>query len=418
MDEAQIRSEIRLLDGSFYASDPHRHFAWLRRHEPVYWDPTGEVWGIALHEDVTEVSRRPDRFCSGRSSRPDAPPIPSMINLDDPPHRRRRGLVSKGFTPRRVAAHEPRIRQLCRDLLARVRERERFDFVREVAAPLPMEMIGDLLGIEPEDRARLQRWSDDLIAGTSASASPAARAAAITAFGEWSDYARRVIESRRRGRSSGRHRADLMSVLVHAEIDGEQLSEEDLIQEGLLILVGGNETTRHVITGGCEALLRHPDQRRWLAEDPARIPAAVEEMLRWVTPIQNMNRTATRDVSLRGRTIREGDKVLLLYPSANRDERVFRDPFRFDVRRDPNPHLAFGLGAHFCLGASLARLELRVLFEELLTTLPDLELASGEPLPASPSNFIRGIPTLEVALSRKGPGSNRQLFQAVRPWKS
>ena len=396
MSAASIHPEIRLLDGAFYAGDPHRHFAWLRRHDPVYWDPSGEVWGIARHEDVTEVSRDPERFCSGRSSRPDAPPIPSMINLDDPAHRRRRGLVSKGFTPRRVAAHEPRIRQLCRDLLARARARPRFDFVREVAAPLPMEMIGDLLGIEPDDRSRLQRWSDDLIAGTSASAPPAARAAAITAFGEWSEYARRGIEERRRGRRAGRHGDDLMSVLVHAEIDGERLSEEDLIQEGLLILVGGNETTRHVITGGCEALLRHPDQGRWLAEDPARIPTAVEEMLRWVTPIQNMNRTATRDVSLRGRTIREGDKVLLLYPSANRDERVFDDPFRFDVGRNPNPHLAFGLGAHFCLGASLARLELRILLEELLPMLPDLELASDEPPAASPSNFIRGIPAMEV----------------------
>ncbi len=403
MEEAAIRNEIRLLDGAFYAGDPHLHFTWLREHEPVYWDPSGQVWGIALHEDVTEVSRRPDRFCSGRSSRPDAPPIPSMINLDDPQHRRRRGLVSKGFTPRRVAAHEPRIRQLCRTLLARAREKSRFDFVREVAAPLPMEMIGDLLGIEPEDRSRLQRWSDDLIAGTSASAPPAALDAAIAAFGEWSEYARHVIDARRRGRAPSQGAAsqsdDLMSVLVHAEIDGGRLSEEDLIQEGLLILVGGNETTRHVITGGCEALLRHPAQWRWLAEDPARIPAAVEEMLRWVTPIQNMNRTATCDVALRGKTIRAGDKVLLLYPSANRDERVFPEPFRFDVRRDPNPHLAFGLGAHFCLGASLARLELRVLFEELLAALPDLELVSDGALSATPSNFIRGIPAMEVSLS-------------------
>jgi cytochrome P450 family 142 subfamily A polypeptide 1 len=417
VEEASIRSEIRLLDGAFYAADPHRHFSWLRRHEPVYWDPSSEVWGIALHEDVTEVSRRRDRFCSGRSSRPDAPPIPSMINLDDPQHRRRRGLVSKGFTPRRVAAHEPRIRALCRTLLARARERERFDFVHEVAAPLPMEMIGDLLGIEPEDRAQLQRWSDDLIAGTSASAPPAALAAAIAAFGEWSEYARRVIDGRRRGvvpaRSPTGSSEDLMSVLVRAEIDGERLSEEDLIQEGLLILVGGNETTRHVLTGGCEALLRHPDQRRWLAEDPARIPAAVEEMLRWVTPIQNMNRTATADVVLRGRTIRAGDKVLLLYPSANRDERVFAEPFRFDVRRDPNPHLAFGIGAHFCLGASLARLELRVLFEELLAMLPDLELVSDAPLAASPSNFIRGIPAMEVALTRAGEGRCRSVSSCL-----
>jgi cytochrome P450 family 142 subfamily A polypeptide 1 len=190
-----------------------------------------------------------------------------------------------------------------------------------------------------------------------------------------------------------------MSVLVQAEIEGERMSDEDLLQEGLLILVGGNETTRHVLTGGCEALCRHPDERRALLEDPRRIPTAVEEMLRWVTPIQNMNRTATRDVTLRGETIREGDKVLLLYPSANRDATVFADPFRFDVSRDPNPHVAFGFGAHFCLGASLARLELRVLFEELLPRLPDMRLVHDAPPPAVPSNFIRGITSLEVAFT-------------------
>jgi len=398
---AEAPPEIALLDGAFYAADPHPAFAWLRAHDPVFWDASGELWGVALHEDVIEVSRRPDCFCSGQSSRPDAPPIPSMINLDDPAHRRRRGLVNKGFTPRRVADHEPRIRQLCRELVERARAKRRFDFVREIAAPLPMEMIGDLLGIEPGDRATLQRWSDDLIASTSVSAPPAALAGAMAAFGEWSEYARRVIADR-----TARPREDLMSVLVHAEIEGARLSEEDLIQEGLLILVGGNETTRHVISGGCDALLRHPEQWRLLAREPQRIPAAVEEMLRWVTPIQNMNRTATRDVVLRGRTIRAGQKLLLLYPSANRDERVFADPFRFDVMRNPNPHLAFGVGAHFCLGASLARLELRVLFEELLAGLPDLRLVSDAPLAAAPSNFIRGIPALEVEL-QPGPMDQR-----------
>jgi cytochrome P450 family 142 subfamily A polypeptide 1 len=342
----------------------------MRAHDPVHRDEAGGVWGIALHADVVEVSRRPDLFCSGQSSRPDAPAIPSMINFDDPLHRRRRGLVNKGFTPRRVADHEPRIRALCRELVAGAREKRRFDFVSEVAAPLPMAIIGDLLGIEPGDRRTLQRWSDDLIAATRVDAPPEVAARATAAFVEWSDYARRVVADRR-----ARPREDLMSVLVRAEIEGERLGEEDLIQEGLLILVGGNETTRHVITGGCEALIRHPDQRRLLRDDPARIPRAVEEMLRWVTPIQNMNRTATRDVELRGRTIRAGDKLLLLYPSANRDESVFTDPFRFDVGRDPNPHLAFGFGAHFCLGASLARLELRVLFEELLAGLPPLTQA-------------------------------------------
>jgi cytochrome P450 family 142 subfamily A polypeptide 1 len=383
---------IRLLDGRFHQAGAHPHYAWMRENAPVYWD--GEVWGIARHEDVIAVSRDPETFCSRHSSRPDSPPIPSMINLDDPLHRRRRNLVSRGFTPRRVGAHEPKIRAIARELIDAIAPKGRCDFVAEVAAPLPMALIGDLLGVDPADRGMLQRWSDDLIAGTSMTATPEAMAAAGKAFAEYAEYNRRVVADRR-----ARPGDDLMSILVRAEIDGERMSDEDLLQEGLLILVGGNETTRHVLTGGCEALCRNPEERRKLLDDPRRIPTAVEEMLRWVTPIQNMNRTATRDVTLRGETIRAGDKVLLLYPSANRDEAVFPDPFRFDVSRDPNPHVAFGFGAHFCLGASLARLELRVLFEELLPRLPDMRLVSDAAPPAVPSNFIRGITGLEVAFT-------------------
>jgi cytochrome P450 family 142 subfamily A polypeptide 1 len=388
--------EIRLLDGEFYAGDPHRAFAWMRRHDPVHFDEHGGVWGIALHEDVTEVSRRPELYCSGGSSRPDAPALPSMINLDDPVHLRRRGLVNRGFTPRRVADHEPVIRALCRELIRNAAERRRCDFVEEIAAPLPMALIGDLLGVDPADRGMLQRWSDDLIAATSQSASAEASGRAMAAFAEYAAYNRKVVAERR-----ARPRGDLMSVLVHAEIEGERLSDDDLLQEGLLILVGGNETTRHVITGGCEALLRHPEQARRLVADPSTIPRAVEEMLRWVTPIHNMNRTATRDGELRGRKIRAGDKLLLLYPSANRDERVFDRPFDFDIARDPNPHVAFGFGSHFCLGASLARLELRVLFEELRPWLSDMHLVSDAPLRVTPSNFVHGFPSMEVEFSSR-----------------
>ena len=392
------RPEIRLLEGEFYAAGPHAAFAWMRRHEPVYFDDTGGVWGVSLHEDVLAVSRQPELFCSGKSSRPDAPAIPSMINLDDPQHRRRRSLVSRGFTPRHIGAHEPKIRALAASLLDAVAPKGSCDFVKEVAAPLPMALIGDLLGVEPADRLRLQRWSDDLIAATSISASAEVAACAQQAFVEYAEYNRAVVADRR-----ARPRDDLMSVLVRAEIEGARLSDEDLLQEGLLILVGGNETTRHVITGGCEALMRHPEQRRRLIGAPEGIPTAVEEMLRWVTPIQNMNRTALRDVTLRGQRIREGEKLLLLYPSANRDERVFERPFEFDVERSPNPHVAFGFGAHFCLGASLARLELRVLFEELLARLPDMQLASDALLPATPSNFIRGIPSMQVEFAPRVP---------------
>jgi cytochrome P450 family 142 subfamily A polypeptide 1 len=388
------RPEIRLTDGDFYATDPHEHYAWMRANAPVYFD--GEVWGIALHDDLMSASKDSATFCNRHGMRPDSPPIPSMINMDDPEHKRRRGLVNKGFTPRRVQDHEPKVRAICRDLIARVAPLGRCDFVRDVAAPLPMIMIGDLLGVAPEDRDMLLRWSDDLIKGSAASAPLELQMGAMKAFEEYAAYNKQVVADRRgRGPSD-----DLMSVLVHAEIDGEKLNDDDLLQESLLILVGGDETTRHVLTGGMEQLVRNPGERRKLIDDPTRIPVAVEEMLRWVTPIKNMARTATRDVELRGQTIREGDKVLLLYHSANRDERVFDDPFAFRALRQPNNHVAFGgYGAHFCLGASLARLELRVMFEELLRALPDVELATDEPLRLRPSNFIVGIEEMPVVFS-------------------
>jgi cytochrome P450 family 142 subfamily A polypeptide 1 len=390
---------IDLLDGRFYARDPHPHFAWMRRHAPLYWDEPRRIWGVALHEDVQRVSKDPQLFCSSGSSRPDSPAIPSMINMDDPLHKRRRGLVNRGFTPRRVDDHEPRIRAVCRELIAKVAPLGRCDFVRDLAAPLPMIVIGDMLGVEPEDRAMLLRWSDELIEGTNATAPPEVRERAARAFAEYAEYHRKVVADRR-----ARPRDDLVSVLVRAEIDGERLDDEALLQESLLILVGGDETTRHVISGGMLELIRHPGERRALAAEPARIPTAVEEMLRFVTPIQNMNRTATADVELRGEKVRRGDPLLLLYPSANRDERVFEDPFRFDAARDPNPHLAFGgYGTHHCLGATLARLELRVMFEELLAALPDLELEPGAALPMRPSNFIVGVEEMPVVFEPREP---------------
>jgi cytochrome P450 family 142 subfamily A polypeptide 1 len=390
---------IRLLDGGWYAEAPHDRLAWMRTHAPVYRDEAAEVWGVATYADVLRVAKDPATFCSRHGSRPDSPPIPSMINMDDPAHRRRRGLVNKGLTPRRVLDHEPRIRDICRDLVARAAARGRCDFVHDVAAPLPMIVIGDLLGVEPEDRDKLLRWSDDLIEGTSASAPAEVMTRAMNAFGEYAEYHRHVAADRR-----ARPRDDMMSALVHAEIDGERLDDEAILQESLLLLVGGDETTRHVITGGMEALVRNPDERRKLERNPGLLPTAVEEMLRWVTPIQNMNRTATRDVQVGGERIRAGEKLLLLYPSANRDERAFARADEFHVDREPNDHVAFGHGVHFCLGASLARLELRVMFETLLARLPDLALATDAPLPRRPSNFIVGIEHMPVVFTPRPVG--------------
>ncbi len=409
MSDQPVRPEIRLLEGHFYTEDPLSHYRWMRENAPVYWDETAKLWGVALHEDVMHISKTPSVFCSERGSRPytgEGPRprqgggTPSMINMDDPRHKRRRNLVNKGFTPRRVEHHEPKIRRICNELIDTVAPRGKCDFVRDIAAPLPMIMIGDMLGVEPEDRDKLLRWSDDLISATTATPSPEIRMASAKAAGEYVAYAANVIADRR----AKPPQDDLMSVLVYAEIDGEKLDDQELIQESLLILVGGDETTRHVITEGMEALIRHPVERQKLIDDPKKIRRGVEEMLRWVSPIKNMNRTATRDLELRGQKIREGDQLLLLYQSANRDERVFPEPDVFDVERHPNDHVAFGgYGAHFCLGSSLARLELRVMFEELLRRLPDMELDTDEPLPLRPSNFIVGIEHMPVRFAPRDP---------------
>ena len=388
-----IDSEIRLLDGDWYATDPHDKWKWMRENSPVYYDPKGQVWGVTTYDLVLGVSKDPETFCSRMGMRPDTPVIPSMINFDDPEHKKRRNLVNRGFTLKRVSAKEDRIREITIELIERCKRRGEFDFVMDLAAWLPLITIGDMLGVLPKDYPDLLRWSDDLLKGTGAMTDEAANAA-MEAFGEYSVYQNGVIQDRRLKPPQ----EDLVSILVHGEVDGEKLDDETILQESLLILIGGDETTRHVITGGLNELLRNPDQWAALAADPGRIPTAVEEMLRWVSPIKNMARTATRDTELGGQEISEGDKVMLFYPSANRDAAKFPDADTFDIARSPNEHIAFGWGPHFCLGASLARLELRVMFEELVRRVPHIELATDEPLPLRESNFVSGIEHMPVVV--------------------
>jgi cytochrome P450 family 142 subfamily A polypeptide 1 len=291
---------------------------------------------------------------------------------------------------------------LCDELIDAVVARGECDFVADIARWVPMVVIGDMLGVAPEDRDMLLRWSDEMLGGGEAAEiedEQARRDHARAVVEEYLRYAQGVLADRRKRAPMD----DLMSILTHAEIEDDRLADEEILQESLLILIGGDETTRHVMTGGLHALLQHPEQLRALREDPSGIPAAVEEMLRWVSPIQNMNRTLTRDVELHGEKLREGERVLLLYPAANRDERQFPEPDRFDVARTPNDHVAFGgFGTHFCLGASLARLELRVLFEHVLRRMPDLELASAAPLPLRPSSFIVGIEEMPIRFTPGG----------------
>jgi cytochrome P450 family 142 subfamily A polypeptide 1 len=321
-----------------------------------------------------------------------------MIDMDDPEHIRRRKLVNKGFTPKQIRASEPAVRAACDEIIDRVIERGECDFVTDVAAWLPMIMIGDALGVPPEDRGRLLEWSDGMVKGLVGTDGDALEAA-TAAYTGYRTFAEEAIARRR-----AEPMDDLMSVLVHAEIDGDRLDDESIIHETLLILIGGDETTRHVITGGMYQLLVDPEQRRLLVEDPSRIPCAVEEMLRWVSPIRNMNRTVVADTELAGKQLRAGQKMLLLYPSANRDESVFPEPFRFDVTRQPNEHVAFGFGTHFCLGNSLARLELVCMFEHLLERMGDMELVGGEPR-NRPANFVSGYETMPVRFT---PGARRR----------
>jgi cytochrome P450 family 142 subfamily A polypeptide 1 len=295
---------------------------------------------------------------------------------------------------------EDKLRMVCDALIDQVCEEGRCDFVRDIAAPLPIIMIGDMLGVAPDDRDDLLRWSDDMLKGQG-SPDPDAMTNATNAFIQYSEYIHPVFDDRR---ASG-NRDDLVGVLCHAEVDGDSLDDDSLVHETLLILIGGDETTRHVISGGVEELLAHPDQVARLSADPAGLmPGAVEEMLRWVSPIKNMARTATRDVELDGARIKAGQELLLLYPSANRDEAVFEDPATFDITRSPNPHIAFGFGAHFCLGNQLARLELRVMVERVLARLPDLHLATERAgLPRREANFISGIEEMPVAFEPSAP---------------
>jgi len=388
-----MEERIDLVDGAFWGRNPHEELAWLRANAPVWRDPKHGVWGVSTYDLVKQVSSQPALFSNAGGIRPDTGPVPEMIDMDDPEHWKRRKLVNKGLTPRRVRGREASIRRTARRLVDAVVERQEFDLIWDLAAWLPLIVIGDDLGVAEPDREQLLRWSDELLSGLGSNNEETLTKQMLAAVG-YAEYAGAVIEARRAQPTD-----DLMSILVHAEVDGDHLSDEEIIAESLLILIGGDETTRHVISGGVYQLLL--DRSRWeaLRADRSLLPTAIEEMLRWVSPIRNMARQATTDLELNGQQIRQGEKLLLLYPSANRDEAVFEDPFRFDLRRTPNEHVAFGFGPHFCLGANLARLELTIILDEMLDRLPTLELADPTEPPYRAANFVSGYESLKVRLA-------------------
>ncbi len=393
-------SEIDLVSpDSWVQGVPHEAFRLLRAEAPVFWQdyPGGQgFWAITRYEDVVAVSKDSATFSSHRGGTMlrdmEGQQLDEtrhiMINMDPPQHSKYRKLVSQGFTPRMTARLEPRIREAARAIVDRVAPLGRCDFVREIAAELPLQVIAELVGVPVEDRQKIFDWSNRLIGFDDPEFGTSEEVGRVAAGELWM-YANQLAEQRKREPHD-----DLVSVLLHGEVDGEKLTELEFDSFFLLLVVAGNETTRNLISGGMLALIEHPQERRRLLDDPRLLNNAVEEMLRWVSPLNHFRRTVTCDVELRGQRLREGDKVAIYYPSANRDETVFSDPMRFDATRSPNNHVAFGIGEHFCLGANLARLEIRVMFDELLRRLPDIELDG--PVRRLRSNFINGVKEMPV----------------------
>jgi len=394
-----LNLDVNLMAGDFYGNGPHDGFTWLRANAPVYHDPKSDVWGIAKHADIIEASRTPEVFSNSQNIRPKTGPVPMMISMDDPDHKKRRKNVARGFLPKRVEQYEDHVRAIVNHLLDRVVERGECDFVWDVAAWVPLIVIGDMLGVAEGDRKKLLEWSDLLLKGTTGDLD--ALGEATQAFGEYWAYQGAVVADRKVAPTD-----DLVSILTQADVDGDLLDDESIIWESLLILIGGDETTRHVISGGLHQLLVNPPQFDELRADTSRqkLPRAIEEMLRWVSPIQSMSRHVMRDVDFHGQQLRQGDEVLLLYPSANRDEAVFDDPFTFDIHRSPNDHVAFGNGPHFCLGSHVAKLELRMLFDEVFNRMPDIALApSADKLEYRASSFVSGLEGLPVTFTPGAP---------------
>ena len=357
----------------------------MRTNSPIHHDEQSGYWGIATYGGVREAEGNVAVFSNAGGSRPESGALPWMIDMDPPEHRKRRRLVSGAFTHARVRATAADVRVTCDELIDAFSEHGECDLRHDLAAPLPLIVICDMLGVPPEDRDAMLRWSDALLGSLNGGAD--AIEAAAASFGEYTEYAQAMIADRRANPTD-----DLVSVLVHDEVDGERLRDDEIMFEALLLLLGGDETTRNVTCSGVEALLAHPDQRQQLQDDPDLLGSAVEEALRWASPIKNMKRTVTNDVEFGGQHLRKGDRALLLYESANFDDAQFDEPNRFEVARSPNEHIAFGFGAHFCLGAHLARLELHTVFDRILTRLPDLELATEGPLPRS----LTGIAEMPV----------------------
>jgi cholest-4-en-3-one 26-monooxygenase len=392
---------------SFVPEVPHAWLAHLRRHDPVHWqeEPNGPgYWAVTKYHDCVTVNREFDRFSSAaKGTMPFemgedeiAQQGLMMLNMDPPLHTRYRRLVNKGFTPRMVRDLEQSIHKSADSIIDTVSAAGRADFVTDLSAELPLQVIAELLGVPPDDRHKMFDWSNQMVGSEDPEYQLQAEMA-MTAAMELYAYAAELFSKKRLD-----PRDDLMSVLTTVEVEGEQLNAMELELFFLLLTVAGNETTRNLMSGAMHAFFQNPDQWERLHNDRTLLPSAVEEMLRFVTPVMNFRRTAMCDTELSGTKIRQGDKVVFYHASGNRDEEIFEDPDRFDIGRDPNPHIAFGGGGpHFCLGANLARIEIWVMFEHLLDRLPDLHQAGD--VQRLQSQFINGVKHLPVAFTPSAP---------------
>ncbi|MGV3758248.1 MAG: cytochrome P450 [Actinomycetota bacterium] len=401
IDASPSLEGIDLLAATWGRGVPHDQFDRLRREAPIHWHPEpgdSGFWAVTKHADVRHISHEWQTFSSevGSTFIPtqDEEAMASLrltiLNMDPPKHHRYRRLVSRGFTPRMIGKLTEEIERRAAAVVDTVCEKGEAEFVEEVAAQVPVQMICEMIGLEPDLWPRMFEISNQLIGSRDdpdyqeLPGGPQAAAAEIYALCD------AVAADRREN-----PRDDIMTALVNAEVDGERLDDMELNLFFVTLVVAGNETTRNLINHSMQVLMEHPDQAQRLRDDPSLWDSAVEEMLRWGSSIHNFRRTATRDTELRGVPIAEGDKVVMYYASANRDEDVFPDPHRFDVGRTPNDHVAFGGGGvHYCLGASLARAEIKATMRQLVTRLPDIELAG--PVDRLHSDFVNGIKRMPI----------------------
>jgi cytochrome P450 len=380
-----------------FRDDPYPVYRTLRDDDPVHYSEKLGFWVLSRYDDIVAALQDVDTYSSAGALSVGAPKevldqVPMMMLLDPPRHGQLRALVNRAFTPRRVAELEPRIRATARRLIDDFCESGCCDLVSQFSGPLPTTVIAELLGVPAEDGLMFREKSNAIVTQDAQGDGEMDFTPAI----ELMMYMTAAYDERRT-----KPRDDLMSALLAAQIDGERLAQNELLGFAFLLLIAGNETTTNLISNAIALLDQHPDQRKQLLDDPSLLPVAIEEFLRFESPVQGLSRTLQRDVVLHGRRMMEGELVLLLYASANRDERRIEDPERFDILRNEKAHLAFGFGTHFCLGASLARLEARIALEELVARLPDIRVdrASSERLGGG---VVRGWATLPIEFEAAG----------------